>query len=124
MGSAWGLMSGQQAAANIFGLELNVKNGNNGIFVSQLLQGAVGEKAFRVCITTIPISNQTGSGQKQGWRGTNCLSMGSACCFNGIRPGRLLRGFWREGSLSPNLFLEQMYAGGFCHRVESSGKDI
>lgn len=121
-GSAWGTMSGQQAAANVFGLELNVKNGNNGIFVSQLLQGAVGEKAFRVYITTTPISNQTGSGQKQDWRGTNCLSMSSACRVNEIRPGRLLRGFRREGSLSPNLFLEQMHTGGLRCQVKSSGK--
>lgn len=68
MGSASGMMSGQQAVANILGLELNVKNGDNGIFVSQLLQGAGGEEAFRVYGTATPTSNQTGSRQKQDWR--------------------------------------------------------
>ena len=82
MGSASGMMSGQQAAANVLGLELNVKNGDNGIFVSQLLQGAVGEEAFRVYSTATPSSNQIGSRQKQDWRGANCLSVGSACCLD------------------------------------------
>lgn len=82
MGSASGMMSGQQAVANILGLELNVKNGDNGIFVSQLLQGAGGEEAFRVYGAATPTSNQTGSRQKQDWRRANCLSTGSACCLN------------------------------------------
>lgn len=82
MGSASGVRSEQQVAANVLGLELNVKNGDNGIFVSQLLQGAVGEEAFRMYSTATVSSNQTGSRQKQDWRGTNCLSTGSPCCLD------------------------------------------
>lgn len=82
MGTASGMMSGQQAATDIWGLELNVKNGDNSIFVSQLLQGAAGEEAFRVYSTATPSSNETGSRQKQDWRGANCLSMGPACCLD------------------------------------------
>lgn len=83
------MMSGQQAAAHVLGLELNVKNGDNGIVhcphsshLVPALKGAVGEEAFRVYSTATPSSNPTGSRQKQDWKGANCLSMGSACCLD------------------------------------------
>lgn len=75
------MMSGQQAVANVLGLEMNVKDGDHSIFVFQLLQAAE-EEAFRAYSTATPSSNQTGSRQKQDWRGENCLSMGSPCCLD------------------------------------------
>lgn len=59
-------MSGQQAVTNVLGLEVNVKNGDHGIFVSQLLQAAE-EETFRVYSPATPSSNQSDSRQEQDW---------------------------------------------------------
>lgn len=65
-------MSGQQAVTNVLGLEVNVKNGDHGIFVSQLLQAAE-EETFRVQSAATPSSNQSGSRQEQDWEMTEGL---------------------------------------------------
>lgn len=93
------MMSGQQAVANVLGLEVNVKNGDHGIFVFQLLQAAE-EEAFRVYNRATPNSNQSGSRQKQDWRWRNCLSMGSPCCLGSSGLGDDRRAFWGK-AVSP-----------------------
>lgn len=80
VGTALGMMSGQQAVANVLGLEVNVKNGDHGIFVFQLLQAAE-EEAFRVYNRATPSSNQSSSRHKQDWRWRSCLFMGCPCSW-------------------------------------------
>lgn len=63
------MMSGQQAVANVLGLEVNVKNGDHGIFVFQPLQPAE-EQGFwctvqqpQAAIKVAPGRSRTGDGK-------------------------------------------------------------
>lgn len=99
VGTALGMMSGQQAVANVLGLEVNVKNGDHGIFVFQLLQAAE-EEAFRVYNRATPSSNQSSSRQKQDWRWRSCLFMGCPCSW-GAQAWEMTEGLLGGKAVSP-----------------------